>query len=92
MRYDPEAAAILNDRRKFCPRCEAVMVLRTANKGGDILGLNHLPGGFLIGGLEAGAFLGNGIDAIESPAANSPAHEAETCFHVRHATAVEIGP
>jgi restriction system protein len=32
-RFDPETLAILNDARKFCPKCEQEMVLRTATKG-----------------------------------------------------------
>jgi hypothetical protein len=32
-RYDPEMLAILNDTTKYCPKCEGVMVLRTAAKG-----------------------------------------------------------
>jgi restriction system protein len=32
-RFDPEMLAILNDTRKFCPKCEQEMVLRTATKG-----------------------------------------------------------
>lgn len=32
-RFDPETLAILRDTRKFCPKCEAEMVLRTATKG-----------------------------------------------------------
>jgi hypothetical protein len=32
-RLDPEAMAILKDTRKFCPKCEAEMVLRTATRG-----------------------------------------------------------
>lgn len=31
--FDPETLAILRDTRKFCPKCEAEMVLRTATKG-----------------------------------------------------------
>lgn len=31
--FDPEVLAILKDTRKFCPRCENEMVLRTATKG-----------------------------------------------------------
>jgi HJR/Mrr/RecB family endonuclease len=31
--FHPEAQAILTDTRKFCPKCEAEMVLRTAKKG-----------------------------------------------------------
>lgn len=31
--FDPEALAILRDRRKFCPKCESEMALRTASKG-----------------------------------------------------------
>jgi restriction system protein len=30
---DPEVLAILRDTRKFCPKCESEMVLRTATKG-----------------------------------------------------------
>jgi hypothetical protein len=30
---DPEALAILRDKRKFCPKCEQEMILRTATKG-----------------------------------------------------------
>jgi hypothetical protein len=32
-RFDPETLAILNDKRKTCPKCEREMVLRTAQKG-----------------------------------------------------------
>lgn len=32
-RYDPEIQAFLIDKRKFCPKCEREMVLRTAEKG-----------------------------------------------------------
>jgi len=32
-RFDPEMLAILKDTRKFCPKCEAEMVLRTAMRG-----------------------------------------------------------
>jgi hypothetical protein len=32
-RFDPEALEILHDKRKFCPKCEREMVLRTAAKG-----------------------------------------------------------
>ena len=32
-RLDPEALAILQDTRKFCPKCESEMILRTAKKG-----------------------------------------------------------
>ena len=32
-RFAPEALAILRDTRKFCPKCESEMVLRTAAKG-----------------------------------------------------------
>lgn len=32
-RFDPETAAILKNIRKFCPKCESEMVLRTAKKG-----------------------------------------------------------
>lgn len=32
-RFDPETLALLRDTRKFCPKCENEMVLRTATKG-----------------------------------------------------------
>ncbi len=32
-RFNPEAFDILRDMRKFCPKCESEMVLRTATKG-----------------------------------------------------------
>ena len=32
-KFDPEILAILRDSRKFCPKCESEMVLRTASKG-----------------------------------------------------------
>jgi hypothetical protein len=32
-RFDPETLAILQGTRKFCPKCESEMVLRTARKG-----------------------------------------------------------
>jgi hypothetical protein len=32
-RFDPTVADLLNDARKFCPRCESEMVLRTASRG-----------------------------------------------------------
>ena len=32
-RLDPVMLAILHDKRKFCPKCESEMVLRTATKG-----------------------------------------------------------
>jgi ssDNA-binding Zn-finger/Zn-ribbon topoisomerase 1 len=32
-RFDPEALEILRDARKFCPKCEQEMILRTAKKG-----------------------------------------------------------
>ena len=31
--FDPEIIALLNDERKYCPKCEAEMVLRTAGRG-----------------------------------------------------------
>jgi len=34
-RHDPEILELLADERKFCPRCEAEMVLRTAKKGAN---------------------------------------------------------
>jgi hypothetical protein len=34
-RFDPEILELLADERKFCPRCEAEMVLRTAKKGAN---------------------------------------------------------
>jgi len=30
---DPEMLHLLDDQRKFCPRCEAEMILRTARRG-----------------------------------------------------------
>ena len=32
-KFDPETLSILHDPRKFCPKCEREMVLRTASKG-----------------------------------------------------------
>jgi restriction system protein len=32
-RFDPEVLEILQDKRKFCPKCEQEMVLRTGKKG-----------------------------------------------------------
>ena len=32
-RFDPEIIDLMNDTRKFCPRCELEMVVRTAKKG-----------------------------------------------------------
>ena len=32
-RFDPEVLELLNDRRKYCPKCYGAMVLRTARKG-----------------------------------------------------------
>ena len=32
-RFDPEALEILNDTRKYCPKCGSVLVIRTARKG-----------------------------------------------------------
>ena len=32
-RFDPETLEILHDARKFCPKCEQEMILRTAKKG-----------------------------------------------------------
>jgi hypothetical protein len=32
-RFDPEIISLLEDKRKFCPKCGAEMVLRTAAKG-----------------------------------------------------------
>lgn len=34
-RFDPETLAILHDKRKFCPKCESDMVLRTARNGNN---------------------------------------------------------
>jgi restriction system protein len=31
--FNPDVQALLDDTRKFCPRCEKEMVLRTASKG-----------------------------------------------------------
>jgi hypothetical protein len=30
---DPEVLSVLNDQRKFCPKCESLMLLRTTRKG-----------------------------------------------------------
>jgi hypothetical protein len=35
-RFNPSIAAILNDTRKTCPKCESEMVQRTAKKGGNV--------------------------------------------------------
>jgi hypothetical protein len=35
-RFNPEIIAALNERRKFCPKCDVEMVLRTAGKGKDV--------------------------------------------------------
>lgn len=35
-RFDSDTLAILNDNRKFCPKCEREMVLRTAQKGTNV--------------------------------------------------------
>ena len=32
-RFDPEILSVLNDTRKYCPKCEQEMVMRTATKG-----------------------------------------------------------
>lgn len=32
-KFDPETLSILHDPRKFCPKCESEMVVRTARKG-----------------------------------------------------------
>lgn len=32
-KFDPEILALLGDARKFCPKCESEMILRTAKKG-----------------------------------------------------------
>ena len=32
-KYDAEVLALLRDERKYCPKCESEMVLRTAKKG-----------------------------------------------------------
>jgi len=37
-KYDPEVLALLNDKQKYCPKCEHEMILRTAKKG---LGLGN---------------------------------------------------
>ena len=46
-RFDPKITALLHDKRKFCPKCEAEMVLRTATKGrnagGQFWGCSHYP-------------------------------------------------
>lgn len=35
-RFDPAIIELLDDTRKFCPKCEAEMVLRTAAKGTNV--------------------------------------------------------
>ncbi|MDB6065694.1 MAG: Restriction endonuclease [Pedosphaera sp.] len=46
-RFDPDLIAILQDTRKFCPKCESRMVLRTAKKGpnagGNFWGCSRYP-------------------------------------------------
>jgi len=46
--YDPQMLAILNDTTKYCPKCESVMVLRTAaqgpNPGSQFWGCSNYPG------------------------------------------------
>lgn len=46
-RYSPEFLELINDSRKFCPKCEAEMVLRTAtkgmNRGGQFWGCSSYP-------------------------------------------------
>lgn len=34
-RFDPAGLEILRDTRKFCPKCERAMVLRTSRQGRD---------------------------------------------------------
>ena len=36
IREDPFALELLNDERKFCPKCEERMILRTAAKGSNL--------------------------------------------------------
>ena len=31
--FDPETLSIIRDNRKFCPKCESVMVVRTTKQG-----------------------------------------------------------
>ena len=46
-RFDSETLAILNDNRKFCPKCEREMVLRDGSKGDEcgqqVLGMLGIP-------------------------------------------------
>ena len=31
--FDPETLAIIRDKRKYCPKCQSVMVVRTTKQG-----------------------------------------------------------
>lgn len=35
-RFNPAITSVVNDTRKFCPKCESQMVLRTAKKGSSV--------------------------------------------------------
>jgi hypothetical protein len=62
-RFDPVALEILRDQRKFCPKCESEMVLRTAKKG-------LLAGGQFLGMLGVSAvpvYDGEGVRAPTGP-------------------------
>jgi hypothetical protein len=48
---------------------------------------DDLLGFVLVGGLEAGAFAGGLVHAVEDPTANATGGQTVTCIHVVHATA-----
>jgi hypothetical protein len=53
-----------------------------------IFGVNNLVGFILVCGLQAGAFASFGVNAIESPIADTAPDQAVACFHaIFHATA-----
>jgi hypothetical protein len=55
---------------------------------GVVSALHELPGLVLVGRLQAGAFAGLGVHAVEHASARAPANQAITCFHNGiHATA-----
>jgi hypothetical protein len=42
-KYDPEVLSLLKDTRKFCPRCERLMVQRKSRTGGGFWGCSGYP-------------------------------------------------
>jgi restriction system protein len=36
LQTDPESIRLLNDSRKFCPKCESEMILRTSKRGSNV--------------------------------------------------------